>query len=180
MIVNYTVQGTAYSDFIVETFLKQVIEAERLSDREQTITTSTENVIYKARQFMREGKIETLSFQHEGSYVGTADSEGKLNNWPTGFGDFMDLCLDALIAPVPKEQMVQSKRFDIWSEGYVAMGDSGKAYKLARAYGATFEEACKNYAEKHSDFAKTFDAKRMTYWGCRLFDNEADARRSFG
>lgn len=70
--------------------------------------------------------------------------------------------------------------WDIWSEGYAATGQSGRAYHHGSEYGSTFKEAVKRFAAKNPEFREYFNEKGMTYWGCRLFDNESDARRSFG
>ena len=70
--------------------------------------------------------------------------------------------------------------FDIWSEGFRATGDSGDATHRGRAQGKTFREACERFADTHPEFKKCYNQEANTYWGCRLFDNESDARRSFG
>lgn len=72
------------------------------------------------------------------------------------------------------------KEFDIWSEGYVATGQSSGATLLGYAKGEDFVQACVNLAKQDREFASYFDKDRMTYWGCRLFDNSSDARKSFG
>jgi hypothetical protein len=40
----------------------------------------------------------------------------------------------------------------------------------------SFEEAC----EKMMKNSEYFDRKSLTFWGCRLYDNERDARKGFG
>jgi hypothetical protein len=70
--------------------------------------------------------------------------------------------------------------FEIWSEGFAATGDSGEATLHGTATGQSFAEACLRLAKEQPAFAQHFDPDRMTYWGCRLFDNEADARKRFG
>lgn len=72
------------------------------------------------------------------------------------------------------------REYEIWSEGWRTNGDSGGAYLHARATGEDFPAACRNLAAKDPGFAAYFNAERLTYWGCRLFDNEFDARRAFG
>lgn len=69
------------------------------------------------------------------------------------------------------------KTFDIWSEGYVATGESGRAQLMrADARGEDFKDACKRaFAGDHY-----YNAEYNTYWGCRLFDNQVEAIRSFG
>lgn len=68
------------------------------------------------------------------------------------------------------------KTWEIWSEGYVATGQNAGAQLHGTAKAVTFGEA----AEKLLAHDPFFDARQMRYWGCRLFDNEAAARWSFG
>ncbi|MFF2798109.1 hypothetical protein [Lysinibacillus xylanilyticus] len=70
--------------------------------------------------------------------------------------------------------------YPIWSEGYKATGQSAGAMCHGEAEGETFKEACVEFASTNKRFKEYFDEERMTYWGCRLFDNSVDARKSFG
>lgn len=70
-------------------------------------------------------------------------------------------------------------KYHIWSEGYRATGGQLGASYHGCYEGDTFEEACKQWALSSSE-PNLFDPKKLTYWGCRLFDNEIDARKSFG
>lgn len=81
------------------------------------------------------------------------------------------------------------KKFDIWEEGYCCTGESGKAHCLAKdVEGEDFFDAVekwynnlpnpKDYGELRISHSGTDTDARI--WGCRLFDNEADARKSFG
>jgi hypothetical protein len=77
-------------------------------------------------------------------------------------------------------------RFDIWSEGYLMTGQEGipePAQRMGFGYGATFVEACREWAsrdkERQSHYRELPDGTPL-HWVCRLFDNEADARESFG
>ncbi|KKN04082.1 hypothetical protein LCGC14_1100940 [marine sediment metagenome] len=72
------------------------------------------------------------------------------------------------------------RRYEIWSEGYAATGEHGTAVFLGSAEGKTFGDACVNFACENSGFSKHFGQAQLTYWGCRLFDNEIGARKSFG
>jgi len=70
------------------------------------------------------------------------------------------------------------KTWEIWSEGYSATGQSSGATLLGSFKTETFDEAVGKLEitpqpEQQPD-------KTWTFWGCRLFDNERDARRSFG
>lgn len=70
------------------------------------------------------------------------------------------------------------------AEGYRANGDSGIAIKLGSAEGKNFAEACKNFYQTLQPSQKRWyylvEGVPKTFWGCRLFDNEAAARQSFG
>jgi hypothetical protein len=86
------------------------------------------------------------------------------------------------------------KLFEIWAEGYVATGEHQRAIKLAEAFAETFDDAVKHYMDTtHNHDVNKVTRKRYTseeayqnrrsnweIWGCMLFDNEADARKSFG
>ncbi len=70
--------------------------------------------------------------------------------------------------------------YQVWSEGYTVMEGSGKADLHGIGYGHSFADACVDLASRDARFKKYFDPKRLTYWGCRLFDSEQEARISFG
>ena len=76
-------------------------------------------------------------------------------------------------------------KFEIWSEGYLATGMEGipeKARMLAEVEADSFQEACDKLCSD-PDWQRrygNYNPERLTVWGCRLFDNEADARKSFG
>jgi len=72
------------------------------------------------------------------------------------------------------------KFFAIWSEGYRAQGNDSGAVPFGYEEGIDFKDACIRKAEKDPEFKEYFNPDRMTWWGCRLFDNEVDARKSFG
>jgi len=67
--------------------------------------------------------------------------------------------------------------YNIWSEGYSATGDHSGAVCLDRGVLAdTFAEACSIALEGDPYFNKD----NLTYWACRLYDNEYEAKESFG
>ncbi len=72
------------------------------------------------------------------------------------------------------------RHIEIWSEGFAATGEYGRAMKHATIEAPTLREACDKLVAQDPDFAIYYDANNMTYWGCRLFDNEAEAREMFG
>ena len=72
------------------------------------------------------------------------------------------------------------KTYEIWSEGFHVNEGLSPAHFYGIQQAESFKEACILVARKHPGFAHNFDADRMTHWGCQLFDNEHDARQSFG
>jgi len=90
------------------------------------------------------------------------------------------------IEVTPKEE--QSK-YQVWLEGYAATGESGTAMQLNLPNedctlwegGVSFRAACLNALETLKwEIDHYYDYARNTYWGCRFFDNEQDARKTFG
>ncbi|ACL42417.1 hypothetical protein Achl_4466 (plasmid) [Pseudarthrobacter chlorophenolicus A6] len=74
--------------------------------------------------------------------------------------------------------------FTIWAEGFAATGEAETAWQLNESPigAASFDEAVRLYSEA-SESRYLFKRHRngtWTYWGCRLFDNESDARGAFG
>ena len=94
-------------------------------------------------------------------------------------------CLDAktkgeLINASRANGTPYTTKYDVWIEGYAATGERGTAQKLAEGVKAdSFKQACEFYADQFIE-GGCYDPGRNTYWGCRLFDNEEDARKSFG
>lgn len=73
-------------------------------------------------------------------------------------------------------------KWQVWTEGYMATGESGKAIFHGEFDGETFRDAVKAYRDTITDpySIKCVDLENLTFWACRFFDNEADARKSFG
>ena len=73
------------------------------------------------------------------------------------------------------------KWYAVWMEGYCTQGNSSKAKMIGMSRADSFQEACEvAYTDKDGKVDELFDPERLTYWGCRLFDNEREARKSFG
>lgn len=70
------------------------------------------------------------------------------------------------------------KKWDIWAEGFRATGEGSGATCMARGVEAeSFEEACRKYFKDDPYFG---EKPVLNHWGCKLFDNETDARKAFG
>jgi len=77
------------------------------------------------------------------------------------------------------------KEYHIWTEGFQITGQSGdaKRHTVEPIPANSFDEAVELYVKAHPDFKlllKHHEDGRWTWWGCQLFDNETDARKSFG
>jgi hypothetical protein len=86
------------------------------------------------------------------------------------------------------------REFEIWMEGYAATGEHGTAQMIGKGFGSTFDEAVKDYMSKNPKHGieengrnryineDAYKNRRSSWniWACSLFDNEADARKSFG
>lgn len=80
------------------------------------------------------------------------------------------------------------KLWEVWVEGYAATEESGKAMRLTRKNedtlweGDTFSEACREAMRclNYDMSDHLYNAERNTYWACRFYDNEVEARKSFG
>ncbi len=67
-------------------------------------------------------------------------------------------------------------KWNIWEEGFAIGEDRATARFVAIVEAETFQEACDIQYKDN----KLYDPVRRTFWGCRLFDNEEDARAYFG
>jgi hypothetical protein len=86
------------------------------------------------------------------------------------------------------------KEWEIWSEGYAVSGNSSGAHFHGQFRAETFDEAVgklneesvRKYGKPSAEKGTVLDGRTMKpfddwrIWGCKLFDNEADARKSFG
>ena len=79
--------------------------------------------------------------------------------------------------------MGQMKTYSLWMEGYIIQGNSSKADFLGTFKANSFIDACDKWSETLSDDEKQYYDKKENkawFWGCAIYDNEADARKSFG
>ena len=77
-------------------------------------------------------------------------------------------------------------QYTLWIEGFAATGESGQAQDLGVWEGENLDAAIMNWVNSNSerDISIYYRYNEQTgyhlWWGCRIFDNESDARRSFG
>lgn len=86
------------------------------------------------------------------------------------------------------------REFEIWMSGFAITGNQQGAQFIGKAKGETFKEACQNYEYPedilgwnkevivHKGDKLKLDAHYdwPSIWACKLYDNEVDARKSFG
>lgn len=74
------------------------------------------------------------------------------------------------------------KQFDIWSEGYVDNGGRADATYFGSYVAKSFDDAIQMHMNSSPNDARFFrkSETHWSFWGCRLFDNEVEARKSFG
>lgn len=77
---------------------------------------------------------------------------------------------------------MEKKKWNLWMEGYDFVGILASGRNEARFYGTveaeTFVKACDEFFKNENSYRS--DSVRPSVWGCRLFDNETDARKSYG
>lgn len=67
-------------------------------------------------------------------------------------------------------------KYQVWVEGFQATGDYAHAHFLGEVEANTFKEACMKLLKDDV----YFNVEVLTVWGCKLYDNEKDARKNFG
>lgn len=75
---------------------------------------------------------------------------------------------------------IETNSFEIWMEGYVVTGNFAEASRVGSSSGVTFDDAVENYIKSNPDHGIEGPKGYWSIWGCKLFDNEIDARKSFG
>lgn len=63
-------------------------------------------------------------------------------------------------------------------EGHRATGSYSDATFVGKEPGRTFRDACCSWYARNPNI--NFDPSTLTFWGCKLFPSEGEARRSFG
>jgi hypothetical protein len=59
-------------------------------------------------------------------------------------------------------------------------GNQAKAKFLGSCEADSFKEACDKIMKQIGWSEKDYNSEHGTYWGCKLYDNEKDAREFFG
>ena len=72
------------------------------------------------------------------------------------------------------------KDWEVWSEGYTATGECGTAMFHGVDRAETFQQAIEAWLDEDISRWKLYNPDRLTFWGCKFYDNEKDARAFFG
>jgi len=89
------------------------------------------------------------------------------------------------------------KEYEVWSEGYMATGESGNAYLVGKCFARNFAQACdivmcKNrlewinrvndptYSKYNPPQKWSYDPQKLTDWACALYWSKELAIKSFG
>lgn len=74
------------------------------------------------------------------------------------------------------------QHWEVWTEGYRATGEEQGAVFHGIYRGETFQDALVAFRASLEDSRteKLVNLAKGTFWGCRFFDNETEARESFG
>jgi hypothetical protein len=70
--------------------------------------------------------------------------------------------------------------WEVWMEGYCVTGNRKGAEFLGKFFGTWKEAVTKAVTQKFDQLDGYWDEDKLTYWGCRFFDNEEEARSTFG
>jgi hypothetical protein len=71
-------------------------------------------------------------------------------------------------------------RIQIWMEGFAVTGNQGKAQCIATVEAESFTDALRKQQAKGNLNIKFADDGTPSIWACKLFDNETDAKKTFG
>lgn len=70
------------------------------------------------------------------------------------------------------------REYQVWSEGYQCTGQASGATYHGTYKAESFTEAILEcFKDKQPEY---LNKEKTAYWGCRLFDNEKEAREAFG
>jgi len=72
------------------------------------------------------------------------------------------------------------KAISVWMEGYWATGCRASTLFCGTFKANNLREACQKWVDQEEGREEYYDAKNNTYWGCRFFDNETEARKIYG
>ena len=75
------------------------------------------------------------------------------------------------------------KNIELWQEGFATNGERSEACKIGEYIAENFDDAINQYmVEKPNIKIDKYSSGSGNYsnWGMRIFDNETEARASFG
>lgn len=112
------------------------------------------------------------------------DKKFGLNEWTeaNAFHDCKEAATRCLLklgeATIIKD--VDSTKYEVWMQGFQVMEGTEPAELLGIYKADSFLDACQMAVNDHPGYIEYYEPERNCIWGCKLFDNEEDARRAFG
>ena len=82
----------------------------------------------------------------------------------------------------PMQYTSVRRSISLWVEGFAVTGQRENASMIGTFEAKDLDDAVKQYMEHHKDYVDwdRFGRGRHAIWACEIFDNEKDARKSFG
>lgn len=90
-----------------------------------------------------------------------------------------DFSIAMSVEKVNEYEDKELKEYEVWEGGYSCTGNSASAEYLGNYMARNFDEACKTALIDKGRDMSDYDGKHGTNWG-NFYDNEEDARKSFG
>lgn len=98
-----------------------------------------------------------------------------------GIGCACDMYWDFSLEDLKEEPNTEPRTIQVWMEGYHVQGNKGTAQFIGSVEATSMPEAVQKLIDNGTiKDPKYVNYSRTAYWGCRYFDNEADARKSCG
>lgn len=71
-------------------------------------------------------------------------------------------------------------KYQVWLEGFAATGQQQGAQFIGEVESESFNQAIEILLKQKEWDMSYLNLHNRTYYGCRFFDNETDARKAFG
>jgi hypothetical protein len=97
-IIYDPLKGYCVPDALAEDFVKKQYDFEINSNPDQEVSVSNEIIISTARALIKKGEIDHKNIQFKfNDTILAPDKNGQLQDWPQGFCDYYDKCLEILV-----------------------------------------------------------------------------------
>lgn len=122
------------------------------------------------------------------SEIYVINKDGYIGDWTREEIEYATKTGKTVLYMVDPNITSSPRLIQLWVEGFHIQGGESTARFLGEYEADNLRDAVIQYMEKTRQKSiaevgpanSTIDLDRLTDWGCRFFDNEADARKSFG